>query len=174
MRVAVIGAGISGLATAFYLQQARPDVELTIYDSAVTPGGSLHTVAVQGFLFEAGGNGFLTNKPDCLQLVEDSGAAHLLLPSSDLARKRYIFDGRLQRMPESPPLFARSQLLTWPQKLRVAGELFVPARRDDLDESLQDFGVRRLGRGFTNVFLDAMSAGIYGSTPDRISVRAAF
>jgi oxygen-dependent protoporphyrinogen oxidase len=64
--------------------------------------------------------------------------------------------------------------MTWPQKLRVAGEWFVPARRDEADESLYEFGVRRLGKGFTNVFLDAMSAGIYGSTPDRISVRAAF
>ena len=50
----------------------------------------------------------------------------------------------------------------------------MPARRDDADESLRDFGNRRLGKGFTNVFLDAMAAGIYGSTPDRISVRAAF
>ena len=128
-------------------------------------GGSLQTVDVQGYRFEAGGNGFLTNKPDCLQLVQDSGGAHLLLPSSDLARRRFIFDGRLQPMPESPPLFARSRLLTWPQKLRVLGEYFVPARRDDCDESLREFGNRRLGEGFTNVFLDAMAAGIYGSTP---------
>ena len=138
------------------------------------PGGSLRTVEVDGFRFEAGGNGFLTNKPDCLQLVQDAGGAHLLLPSSDLARKRFIYDGQLQRMPESPPLLARSKLMTWPQKLRMLGEIFVPARRDDVDESLREFGNRRLGAGFTNVFLDAMSAGIYGSTPDKISVRAAF
>jgi oxygen-dependent protoporphyrinogen oxidase len=174
MRVAIIGAGISGLATAFYLQRARPDTALTIFESGSLAGGSLRTIDVQGFLFEAGGNGFLTNKPDCLQLVQDAGGAHLLLPSSELARKRFIYDGRLQRMPESPPLFARSKLLTGPQKLRMLGELFVRARRDDVDESLRDFGNRRLGAGFTDVFLDAMSAGIYGSTPDKISVRAAF
>jgi protoporphyrinogen/coproporphyrinogen III oxidase len=174
MRIAVIGAGISGLATAFYLRRARPDATVVIYESGPSAGGSLHTENVQGFQFEAGGNGFLTNKPDCLQLVQDAGAAHLLLPSSDLARKRYIYDGKLQRMPESPPLFARSKLLKWPQKLRMLGELLVPARRDEADESLREFGDRRLGAGFTNVFLDAMSAGIYGSTPDKISVRAAF
>jgi oxygen-dependent protoporphyrinogen oxidase len=174
MRVAIIGAGISGLATAFYLRRARPDTDLTIYEADSLPGGSLRTVNVRGFLFEAGGNGFLTNKPDCLQLVQDSNGAHLLLPSSELARKRFIYDGRLQRMPESPPLLAKSKLLTWPQKLRMLGEVFVPPRRDDADESLRDFGHRRLGAGFTDVFLDAMSAGIYGSTPDRISVRAAF
>ncbi len=96
MRVAIIGAGISGLATAFYLKRARPDAELAIYDPGVIAGGSLQTVDVQGFRFEAGGNGFLTNKPDCLQLVQDSGGSHLLMPSAALARRRFIYDGRLQ------------------------------------------------------------------------------
>lgn len=174
MRIAIVGAGMSGLATAFYLKRARPDVELIIFEAESQAGGKLHTENVQGFLFEAGANGFLTNKPDCLQLVHDSGADHLLLPSADHARKRYIYDDRMHRMPDSPPLLLKSRLLTWPQKLRLAGELFVPPRRDGHDESLREFGDRRLGPAFTRIFLDAMSAGVYGSTPDRISVQAAF
>jgi len=174
MRIGIVGAGLSGLATAFYAARARPDVELVIFESGPRPGGALQTHEVDGFLFEAGGNGFLTNKPDCLQLAKDCGAESLLLPSSDLARKRYIYTDRLHRMPESPALFARSRLMTLPQKLRMLGEFFVPPRRDGVDETLREFGDRRLGRAFTDVFLDAMSAGIYGSTPELISVRAAF
>jgi oxygen-dependent protoporphyrinogen oxidase len=174
MRIGIVGAGLSGLATAFYLQRRLPGAELIVFEAEVRPGGKLHTEDVGGFRFEAGGNGFLTNKPDCLQLVEDSGGSDLLLPSSDLARKRYIYTDRLHRMPESPKLFAQSKLMTLPQKLRMLGEFFVPARRDDADESLREFGDRRLGPAFTSVFLDAMSAGIYGSTPERISVKAAF
>jgi oxygen-dependent protoporphyrinogen oxidase len=174
MRIGIVGAGLSGLATAFYLRRALPDAELVIIEAESAPGGKLHTEEVDGFRFEAGANGFLTNKPDSLRLVEDSGAAQYLLPSSDLARKRYIYTDRLHRMPESPPLFAKSKLLTWPQKLRMLGELVVPARRDGGDETLREFGDRRLGRAFTSVFLDAMSAGIYGSTPEKISVQAAF
>lgn len=174
MRVGIVGAGLSGLATAFYLKRARPDAELLIFEADARPGGALHTEVVDGFRFEAGGNGFLTNKPDCLQLAKDSGGEALLLPSSDLARKRFIYDGALHRMPESPRLFAQSKLLTLSQKLRMLGEFLVPARRDGADESLREFGDRRLGPAFTNVFLDAMSAGIYGSTPERISVKAAF
>jgi oxygen-dependent protoporphyrinogen oxidase len=165
---------VSGLATAFYLKRARPDVEVVIVEAASRPGGALHTEELDGFRFESGGNGFLTNKPDCLQLVNDSGGSGLLLPSSDAARKRYIYTDRLHRMPESPPLFARSRLLTLSQKLRMLGEFVVPARRDGPDETLREFGDRRLGPAFTSVFLDAMSAGIYGSTPERISVQAAF
>lgn len=174
MRVAIIGAGISGLATAFYLQQAKPDWRLTLYDGQDRPGGTMRTVEKDGFHFEAGGNGFLTNKPDTLELVKACGAEHLLVESSDLARKRYIFTDQLHRLPESPPLFFKSKLLSLSQKLRVAGEVFVKAKRDDSDESLYDFGCRRVGKAFTEVFLDAMVAGIYATTPDKVSVHAAF
>jgi oxygen-dependent protoporphyrinogen oxidase len=174
MCIGIVGAGLSGLATAFYVKRALPSAELVIFEAGPQAGGALQTVDVQGFRFEAGANGFLTNKPDCLKLVEDSGAGALLLPSSDIARKRFIYTDRLHRMPESPQLLVKSRLMTWPQKLRMASEYFVPARRDGADESLREFGNRRLGRGFTDVFLDAMSAGIYGSTPEKISVKAAF
>lgn len=174
MRIAIAGAGISGLATAFYLNRAQPGWELVVYDAEPRPGGTMQTVNLDGFLFEAGGNGFLTNKPDSLQLAEESGAQPLLLPSSDAARRRFIFDGALHPLPESPPAFIRSPLLTVGEKLRVLGELFVPPRRDGIDETLQEFGYRRVGRGLTDVFLDAMAAGIYGTTPDKVSVKAAF
>ena len=174
MRIAIVGAGLSGLATAFSLKRARPDAELVIYEADSRVGGTLHTERVDGFLFESGANGFLTNKPDCLQLVEDSGAGDQLLPSSDLARKRFIYTDQLHRMPESPQLFAKSKLMSVGQKLRMLGEFFVAPRTDGHDETLRVFGDRRLGSGFTEVFLDAMSAGIYGSTPDKLSVKAAF
>ncbi|MCP3868177.1 MAG: protoporphyrinogen oxidase [Gammaproteobacteria bacterium] len=174
MRIAIIGAGISGLTTAFYLQRARPDYEIVVFDSHSTSGGTMSTVERDGFYFEAGGNGFLTNKPDSMQLVTDAGAEHLLLPSSDLARKRFIYTDRLHRLPESPPAFLKSRLLSLPQKLRVAAEVLIPARRDAADETLQAFGYRRLGKDFTDTFLDAMTAGIYATTPDKVSVNAAF
>ncbi len=174
MRIAIIGAGISGLSTAFYLQQARPDLELLIFDANPEPGGTMHTVERDGFRFEAGGNGFLTSKPDGLDLVKEAGAEHLLLPSSDLARRRFIFTDRLHRLPETPPAFLSSRLLSLPQKMRVAAEVFIPGKRDESDETLQDFGYRRVGKAFTDVFLDAMTAGIYATTPDRVSVNAAF
>lgn len=174
MKIAIIGAGISGLTTAFYLNRANPQWDLTIFDAAPEPGGTMHTENVEGFLFEAGGNGFLTNKPDSLQLVKDADAEDLLYSSSDLARKRFIYTDQLHRLPESPPLFLKSGLLTLTEKLRVLGEVFVPPVKDCKDETLQEFGYRRLGKGFTNVMLDAMVAGIYATTPDRLSVAAAF
>lgn len=174
MRVAIIGAGISGLSTAFYLQRSRSDAEIHIFEANPHAGGTMHTLEKQGFLFEEGGNGFLSNKPDMLKLVEESQASHLLMRSEDAARKRFIHTDVLHPFPDSPGKFLRSGLLSPAQKLRVVGELVIPAKRDDQDETLQSFGYRRLGKAFTDIFLDAMTAGIYGTTADRVSVRAAF
>ncbi len=174
MRIAVVGGGISGLATAFYLQQARPEWQLEIFEEAPRLGGTMYTQNQGGFLFEAGGNGFLTNKPDTLDLVRECGAEHLLMRSSDEARIRYVFTDRLHRLPESPPAFLKTKLLSFPQKLRVLAEVVVPARKDDSEETVESFGNRRLGPAFTRVFLDAMTAGIYASTPGDLSVNAAF
>jgi oxygen-dependent protoporphyrinogen oxidase len=174
MRIGIVGAGISGLGTAFWLQQARPQWPLTIFESAATAGGALHTEVVDGFRFEAGCNGFLTNKPDSLDLVRASGGADLLMESSAAARKRFVYTDALHSLPESPRAFLTTRLLSTAGKLRVAGEFFVRPRRDASDETLEQFGYRRLGREFTDVFLGAMTAGIYGSTPAHLSVAAAF
>jgi protoporphyrinogen/coproporphyrinogen III oxidase len=174
MRIGIVGAGISGLATAFWLQRARPDWPLTVFEAAAAPGGALHTDVIDGFHFEAGCNGFLTSKPDSLDLVRASGAEPLLLESSAAARKRFLYHDALHTLPESPPAFLVTRLLSPAGKMRVLGEFFVRPRRDPGDETLQQFGYRRLGREFTDVFLDAMVAGIYGSTPARLSVAAAF
>lgn len=174
MKIAIVGGGISGLATAFHLTRLLPAAEIALFERAPHPGGTMHTVEREGFRFEAGGNGFLTNKPHTLALVQATGAEDLLLRSSDAARRRFIFDGALHRLPESPPAFLGSRLLTLPAKLRVLAEVFIPPRRDGGEETLQSFGYRRLGRAFTDTFLDAMTAGIYASTPADLSVQAAF
>jgi len=174
MRVIVIGGGISGLATAFYVRRTQPDVELTLLEASPRLGGTMVTREIDGFLFEGGSNGFLSNKPYTLDLVRDAGAEALLLPSNDAARIRYIYADGLHRLPESPPAFLATPLLTWKGKLRVLREIVTPARRDLPDESLRDFGYRRVGKEFTDTFLDPMSAGIFASSAAKLSVHAAF
>lgn len=174
MRVAIVGGGISGLATAFYVGRDRPDWEISVYEAASRWGGTMQTADRDGFLFECGPNGFLSNRCETLELIRDAGAEDLLQRSSDAARRRFIYADRLHPLPESPVAFLGTRLLSWRGKLRVLGELFVPARRDNEDESLQQFGERRVGKEFTDVFLNAMSAGIFASTPPLLSVAAAF
>jgi len=174
MKIAIVGGGISGLATAFYLRQLLPDVQITLFEKETTLGGKMMTKKVDGFYFEAGSNGFLSNKPDTLELVKLSGCEDVLIRSNDAARKRFIYKDYLCPLPESPKAFLQTPLLSFRGKLRVAGEFFVPAKKEDTDETLQSFGYRRVGKEMTDVFLDAMVAGIFASIPNAISVNAAF
>lgn len=178
-RVAIVGSGISGLCTAFYIlkkcAEANIPVELSIFESEPVPGGKMRTIAEDGFLMEWGPNGFLTNKPFSLDLVRDLGIEDRLSKSSDLARKRFIYSGGgMIRLPESPIAFLRSNLMTWPGKIRIGGEFFVSPAPPDLDESLGDFARRRLGSEFLEKILDPMVTGIFAGNADRMSVRAAF
>nr|VFK64527.1 MAG: oxygen-dependent protoporphyrinogen oxidase [Candidatus Kentron sp. TUN] len=174
LHVAIVGGGISGLATAFFISRLAPGSRVGIFEKEDRFGGTMQSEHRDGFLFEAGPNGFLSNRVETLDLVRESGAEELLLHSSDAARIRYIFTETLQRLPDTPLAFLGTRLLSLRDKLRVLGEVFVPPKKDNDDESLREFGYRRLGRAFTDTFLDAMSAGIYASTPDRLSVNAAF
>ncbi len=174
MNIAIIGGGISGLSTAFYIKQYKPEANITIFEKEDHLGGKMNTANKEGFLIEEGSNGFLSNKPDTLELVKLSGCEDILLKSSDNARVRFIYDKSLEILPESAKAFLKTPLLSLKGKLRVAYEIFAKAKKDDSDESLQEFGYRRVGKEMTDVFLDAMVAGIYASTPSKISAPAAF
>ncbi len=174
MKIAIIGGGISGLTTAFYIKKYRPETEITLFEKESSLGGKMMTKNIDGFLFEEGSNGFLSNKPDTLELVKESGGEELLMRSSDNARVRFIYKDALHQLPETPLAFLKTPLLSTFGKLRVAGEIFIPAKKDDSDETLQSFGYRRVGKEMTDAFLDPMVAGIFASAPDKISVNAAF
>jgi protoporphyrinogen/coproporphyrinogen III oxidase len=59
--VTIIGGGLSGLATAYYLKQQRPDLELKIFEKETSVGGNIRATQRDGFTFDWSANGFLTN-----------------------------------------------------------------------------------------------------------------
>lgn len=97
MKISVVGAGISGLATAFAIQQQACqlglDLALDIFEKEDCPGGKIRSEKVDGYLCEWGPNGFLDSKPMTLELCREAGLAEQLLRSNDAARKRFIFSG---------------------------------------------------------------------------------
>ena len=99
--VVIVGAGISGLALAYRLQQARPDIDIIILEQRERPGGTVWTERRDGFQVEIGPNGFLDSKPTTLTLCRDLGLNdHLLTASESAARNRFLFlDGRLRPLP---------------------------------------------------------------------------
>jgi oxygen-dependent protoporphyrinogen oxidase len=179
MRAVIIGAGISGLATAFFLRQLADrngiELQLTVLEKDSRTGGKIHSIREQGYLCEWGPNGFLDGKPATLDLCGDLDISRQLQRSNDNARKRFIYSqGQLHRVPETAPAFCRSGLISWPGKLRIAAEMLVPPVRGSEDESLADFCRRRLGTEALEKLIGPMVSGIFAGDPERMSLKSCF
>src|SRR5439155_19472704 len=134
-RVVIVGAGISGLALAFRLQQHIRDCTITILEQGARAGGKIWTHRQDGFEVEAGPNGFLDSKPSTLTLCRDLGLGERLIAASDPAtQNRSLFVGdRLRPLPHDLASFVASDVLTWRGKLNLMLERFRrrPAPRRD-------------------------------------------
>ncbi len=171
--VAILGAGIAGLTTAFYLKRAG--IPVTLYEAGNRVGGAIQSIRKDGYLAECGPNTILETAPGITGLIRDAGLQSRRIESDPSAGARYLVRyGRPMEMPESPFGFLGTRLFSWKAKFAVMREPFVPARRDGIEESVADFVVRRLGREFLDHAIDAMVGGVYAGDPVRLSVSQAF
>ena len=185
MHITIIGGGIAGLATAFYLEKrAREqgrDVQYSLLERSDRWGGMIATESVDGFLIEGGPDLLLTQKPAGIQLCKDLGLSdRLISTNNDRQRTFLVRDGKLVAFPEDfslvPARFwplVRSPLFSFFGKVRMGLEVFVPRRRDEGDESLARFIRRRLGKEAVNIG-GAMLAGIHSADAERLSMQCAF
>jgi len=175
-RVAIVGAGITGLALAYRLREKRPDIDLALFEAASRAGGNIGTIREDGFQFDTGPNGFLDNKPFAMQLCRDLGLGDELVPGSESSRRhRFLFlNGKLQALPSGPLSLLKTPLLSFRGKVALIGELFRARGADEKDESVAEFFRRRIGNEATQVFIDALVTGIHGGDPELLSMRAAF
>ncbi len=178
-RVVIVGAGISGLATAYAVEQLAKEsaleVETLVVEKQQRTGGKIWSIQEEGFLCEWGPNGFLDSKPMTLDLCQQLGISDQLLRSDDNARKRFIYSEKtLHQLPENGPSFLKSKLISWPGKLRLACEPLVSKRTDPSDETLAEFGRRRLGSEALNKLIAPMVSGIFAGDPETMSVKSCF
>jgi len=171
--IAIIGAGITGLTAAFYLQ--RKGIAVTVYESSGRVGGVIQSLRQDDFLAEFGPNTLLETSPKIGELVRDAGLTARRLDPEPKADARYVV--RYKRpiaMPGTPLGFFTTELFSAKAKLAVLCEPFVPARRDGKEESIAEFVIRRLNREFLDHAIDALVAGIYAGDPFKLSVPHAF
>ncbi len=178
MKVGIIGGGISGVSLASKLALMKAggaDIDITLLEAAPRLGGTMGSVVKDGYVIESGTNGFLDSKPFTLETFKEAGLEGKLLRSNDNARKRFIQRySRLQRMPENASMFFSSKLLSWGGKLRLAGEFFVPQKKDGADETLADFAKRRLGEEALDYMISPMVSGVFAGDPEKMSLKSSF
>lgn len=171
--IIVIGAGISGLTSAYLLSKKGFDVK--ILDKKNEVGGSIESVIENGFLFDRGPNSALETTPVIAKLIHELELEPELLYASKLANKRYILrNNYLHALPMSPPGLIKTKLFSTKAKLRLMAEPFIGRSKDGYYQSLAEFVKRRLGQEFLDYAINPFVAGVYAGRPEDLSVKSAF
>ena len=186
-KIVIIGGGISGLATAYSLEEiARKkgeSISITLFEKNNRIGGNILTERTDGFLIEGGPDCFLSEKPWAIQLCERLGMGESLLRTNDEYRKTYILlNGHLHELPEGVILMIpteifpllKSNLISLSGKIRMGMELFIPKKESSADESLSQFVRRRLGQEALDKIAAPLVAGVHAEDPDTMSVKSRF
>jgi len=172
-KIVIIGAGISGLATAHWLNKDGLDIKILEANSRV--GGSMISEKEEGYLIDFGPNSGLETSPLIRELVDNLNLKNNFIYANKEGNKRYILKkNSLQPLPMSPKEFLSTKLFSTKAKLRLGLEPFIGKSEDGYYQSISEFVIRRLGKEFLDYAINPFVAGVYAGNPDKLSVKSAF
>ena len=170
-QVAVIGAGISGLACAYRLQELGVDV--AVFEANSTAGGMIDSVEPNGVLFEAGPQSF-QGTPALLQLIRELGLEAQLQKADPGAPRYVLLHGHLRKIPMSPQALLASTLLNPISRWKIASEPFKKSQPPSEEESIAAFVRRKFGNEILEYLVAPFVSGVYAGDPEKLSLKAAF
>jgi len=185
--VAVVGAGIAGLATAYFLEEGTEGsgdpVQVTLIEADRRLGGQVESENAERCVIEGGPDSFFTPKPQAVDLCVKLGLSDLLIGTNPAMKNVYVYcGGKLRKLPDGLTSvvpsklrpFLSTDLITPLGKARMLLDLFKSRRRDEGDESLAHFVRRRLGNQALQRIAEPLMAGIYSGDADKLSMETNF
>ncbi len=172
IKAAVIGGGLTGLTTAFYLKKAG--INAHIYEKSDRVGGVIHTYNKSGFTFEAGPNSGVLSRVEAAELLEDLQDECTLKEANQASKARWIWKNKKwEPLPSGLMGGVTTPLFTFSDKLRILGEPF-RSRGKNPDETLAELVLRRMGKSFLDYAIDPFILGIYSGDPGKLVTKYAF
>ncbi|GIN73863.1 protoporphyrinogen oxidase [Bacillus sp. J14TS2] len=184
-KVVIVGGGITGLTSAFYLNQAinqhQLPIELTLIEANHRLGGKIQTEYKDGFVIEKGADSFLERKSDAKQLVQDVGLAHDLVRNTAGKTHIVVKDqmypmpvGAVMGIPTKLGPFLKTGLFSVQGKVRAACDYILPRSKVEGDQSIGSFIRRRLGEEVAENLVEPLLSGIYIGDMDQLSLLSTF
>jgi oxygen-dependent protoporphyrinogen oxidase len=175
-RIAVVGAGISGLAAALALRDADAESAVVVYESTDRLGGRIATSRFAGVAgVDEGADAFLARVPEATALADRVGLGDDLVSPEPVGAAVWrdglhpIPDGLLLGVPGRLRPLATTKLLSWRGKARAALEPLLPRTSTDAD-SIGAFVRARFGDEVHEYLVDSLVGSIYATDTDRFSL----
>ncbi|GMT44745.1 MAG: protoporphyrinogen oxidase [bacterium] len=163
-KVAILGAGITGLVTAYYLKKAG--IAFRIFEKTRHIGGVIDTREKDGFVYERGPNSGVIANAETAELFEELGNRCKLEIASASSAKRLIWkEGKWHALPSGIVGGITTPLFSLKDKLRLLGEPF-RKKGNNPNETLAHLVIRRMGQSFLDYAIDPFILGIYAGNPD--------
>jgi protoporphyrinogen/coproporphyrinogen III oxidase len=163
--IAIIGAGMTGLALG--LELAAADADFVIIEATDRVGGVIRSGRVEGHLLDWGPQR-TRRVPSIARLVDDLQLDDQVITSPPGLGLFVYRRGRLRTVPFTPAGFFRTDILSPAQKVRLLLEPLTRAPR--AEERVGRMLRRKLGRGAYENIVAPLYGGLYGSDPDEMIV----
>lgn len=183
--IVIVGGGITGLATAFYLQKEIKEKQLPytieLIEASDRLGGKIKTFRKDGFVIERGPDSFLARKQPAVKLAEELGIAEELVRNGT-GQSYILANNKLHKMPqgsfmgvptESKP-FLFSGLFSTKGKMRAGFDFVLPKGKAVEDQSLGMFFRHRFGDELVDNLIEPLLSGIYAGDMNKMSLMATF
>ncbi|WP_026860158.1 protoporphyrinogen oxidase [Jeotgalicoccus psychrophilus] len=180
-RVAIVGAGITGLSAMHYLLKDGTDLTVDLYEASDRAGGKVNTHIRDGYTIELGPESYLARKEVMTELAEEVGLGDTLVRNQ--TGQAYIYaKNKLSPVPkgtmlgvpmELSPLLT-TDLVSWAGKLRAGLDFFKPAMPLYKDISVGEFFRARFGNDLLEHMIEPLLAGVYGTDIDKLSLMSTY
>ncbi|GKV07931.1 hypothetical protein SLEP1_g19627 [Rubroshorea leprosula] len=178
-RVAVVGAGVSGLAAAYKLKSHGLNV--TVFEAEGRVGGKLKSVVQDGLIWDEGANTMTESEAEVRSLLDDLDIRdRQQFPIAQ--NKRYIVrNGVPVLIPTNPIALIKSNILSAKSKFQIVLEPLLWKRNDtskvsdaSIQESVGGFFQRHFGKEVVDYLIDPFVAGTSAADPESLSMRHSF
>ncbi len=168
--VLIVGGGISGLSTAWWL--AQKGLKVQVWEKSSHAGGKIQSNSKNGFQTEQAASMVMNFKAEVDQFFSASGLEAYKTPRQvNAENSRYlIHQGKIQSLPMTISGLFSSSLWTTQGKFRLLLEPFM-GKSNKGNETVSEFISRRLGNEFLEKALEPFIAGTLASDPDYASAQ---
>ncbi|MBB6548059.1 protoporphyrinogen oxidase [Nonomuraea rubra] len=178
--VVIVGAGISGLAAAWYLRQGAGDhVRVTVLEGAPRIGGKLHASEVAGVSVDAGAESMLARRPEGKELARAVGLGDDLVFPGTLSSAvysrgelRHLPKGQVMGVPSDLTELAKSGIVSPGGLLRVPLDQILPPTLVRTDVSVAAYIRARMGGEVVDRLVEPLLGGVYAGRADMLSLEA--